>query len=53
MGFPVLGICAAGDSLKGGQETLNVAFGSRLFSNSGSDVKLSMLYLPGSLFSPQ
>ena len=28
-------------------------FGSRLFSNSGLDVKLSVMHLPGSLFSPQ
>ena len=33
--------------------TLNGRNGSRLFSNSGLDVKLSTLYLPGSLFSPQ
>ncbi len=32
---------------------MDVAFGRRLFSNSGLTVKLSMLYLPGSLFSPQ
>ena len=32
---------------------LNVSFGSRLFSNSGLEVKLSILYLSGSLFSPQ
>ena len=32
---------------------LNVAFGSSLFSNSGIDVKLSVVCLPGSLFSPR
>jgi hypothetical protein len=31
----------------------DVRSGSRLFSNSGIDVKLSTLHLPGSLFSPQ
>ncbi len=30
-----------------------VSYGSSLFSNSGLTVKLSTLYLPGSLFSPQ
>ena len=42
--------------VKGGPTAANRVvslFGSRLFSNSGLDVKLSMLYLPGSLFSPQ
>ena len=28
-------------------------FCPRVFSNSGLNVKLSVLYLPGSLFSPQ
>jgi hypothetical protein len=32
---------------------LNVRYWLRLFSNSGLKVKLSMLYLSGSLFSPQ
>ena len=35
------------------QPVANVAFGSRLFSNSGLDVKLSVIFLSGSLFSPQ
>jgi len=31
----------------------NVSFGSWLFSNSVVGVKLSLLHVPGSLFSPQ
>jgi len=31
----------------------NDRFGSRLFSNSGFDVKLSVMFLSASLFSPQ
>ena len=32
---------------------LNGRFGSSLFSNSGIDVKLSVMFLSGSLFSPR
>jgi hypothetical protein len=35
------------------QARFDVSSGSWLFSNSGVGVKLSMLHLPGSLFSPQ